>query len=58
MTPREYVLETYPNAIPVQVGKLYEIQIPSYDLINRCTITLGKGKNKRCAWKSASRNIN
>jgi len=58
MTPREYVLETYPNAKPVKVGKIYEIQIPSNDLINCRTITLGKGKNKQCAWKSSSRNIN
>jgi len=57
MTPREFVLETYPKATPLQVGKIFEIQIPTPDLTSDRTITLGKGKNKRCAWKSASRNI-
>lgn len=57
MTPRESVLEYYPNAIAVQVGKIFEIQIPPLKLTSNRTIVLGKGKNKRCAWKSASRNI-
>lgn len=43
------VLKYYPEAKPIKIGKHYEI-------ING-GIVLGKGKNKKCAWKSANRNI-
>jgi hypothetical protein len=43
------VLKYYPDAKPIKVKNHYEI-------INHGTV-LGKGKNKKCAWKSADRNI-
>jgi hypothetical protein len=55
MTPREYVLQHYPNATPINIGckknngKYYEIR-------NGNDI-LGKGKSTKAAWKSSSRNI-
>jgi len=53
-TPREEVLDTYPNAQAVNVGckngKYYNIIIDNH--------VLGKGKSAKNAWKSASNNIN
>lgn len=49
-TPSQQVLEYYPNAKPIKVKNHVEI-ISNNDI-------LGKGKNNRCAWKSASKNIN
>ena len=44
------VLKYYPEAKPIKVKNHYEI-------ING-GVVLGTGKNKKCAWKSANRNIN
>ena len=49
-TPIEQVLEYYPDAKPVKIKK--HVEIRSNDRV------LGQGKNNRCAWKAASRNIN
>ena len=49
-TPREQVIEYYPNAIPISKGKYFEIWCNDK--------YLGKGKSKKNAWKAASKNIN
>lgn len=48
-TPSQQVLEYYPDAKPVKVKNHVEIIYNGY--------VLGQGKNNRCAWISASRNI-
>lgn len=50
VSPSQIVLEYYKDAISVKVNNHYEIQSNG--------MRLGQGKNKRCAWLSASRNIN
>jgi hypothetical protein len=48
-TPREQVLEYYPNAIAIKIRRHYEIfSDRNY---------LGQGKSAANAWKAASRNI-
>jgi len=49
MTPREEVLQHYPNAKPIKQGK--------GKIIVSDKLILGKGKNNRCAWLSSSRNL-
>jgi hypothetical protein len=46
---KDVVLEYHQNAIAKKVKKHYEIYSPEK--------YLGKGKNARCAWISASKNL-